>query len=272
MKINIIPCVSFVSFRRLFISLPPTLPRGLAASVDLSCCQGCQKPGPKLRAPAMESRWPVFWWQPAAVGSPGEETSYSPSSIIGAGRRGRGWVCVCVCRGGQSNAWHSVSGLFQMPSHGTFVALTHTHMYSHEIGPFSWPFTTTRTHSQTHSGQWIYSGSWYYCSYYSFQQRVGCETYFLVDLPSCERERQRENVSVSLCVLQSLQFTVSGHLIWPVVSMQSCHYSPPGPAELSTKRRRRWRVRQKANIVTNLPDSWGSLITVRLERGEGRTR
>lgn len=52
MKINIISYVSFVSFRRLFISLQPTLPWGLAASVALSCCQGCQNPGPKLRAPA----------------------------------------------------------------------------------------------------------------------------------------------------------------------------------------------------------------------------
>lgn len=96
LRINSISCVSFISFS-LFCPLQLCLPAGLDFSAALSSCQSREeKKAPKQvqnwgphRPPQWKADGGFFWRQPAAVSSPGEETSHSVSSIIGPGSRRR---------------------------------------------------------------------------------------------------------------------------------------------------------------------------------------
>lgn len=122
LKINAASSVSSPHFGDCSLPLWATLPWRPGCLSSLRLLPVLPRPRLKIQgplpAPAMESRWPTLWQQPAAVDSPGEETSHSPSSIIGS--RGRKDRAVADTRRLAS---------FKMPSHWHIHGLhSSTHM------------------------------------------------------------------------------------------------------------------------------------------------
>lgn len=144
---------SWVENQQHFLCFIYQLQLVLSSAAQLACrpgflCRSVQLPkqGKKPKTgpnsgPHRPLQWKAdggfFWRQPAAVSSPGEETSHSVSSIIGSRRRRR-------TGGGQTDrAWHPTSGVFQ----------TSPHWHIHG--------SPSNTHVKTH-GTYMHSGPWSY--------------------------------------------------------------------------------------------------------------